>query len=134
MANFRRFDAGKDQDTRDKGGDCQVRALVVTLGLEYDAAWHLLYRMQGERRKCGFCLVDSLNDGDQRLRIKARLSFPAKAGRKRMTGADFCKKHKKGRFILRMAHHVAAVVDGELLDTWDSSQKCVYAAWEMDTQ
>lgn len=31
----------------------------------------------------------------------------------------------------RMAHHVAGVKEGVLYDTWDSSSKCVYRAWEI---
>lgn len=34
-----------------------------------------------------------------------------------------------GTAIVRMAHHYAAVIDGVLLDTWDSSAKMVYGYW-----
>jgi hypothetical protein len=35
----------------------------------------------------------------------------------------------KGRVIARMAHHFAAVIDGELMDVFDSSGKMVYGYW-----
>ena len=34
-----------------------------------------------------------------------------------------------GRVIARMARHYAAVINGELNDTWDSSNKMVYGYW-----
>ena len=111
--------------------DCQVRALVTALGLEYDAAWELLYTMQGERRRCSFGLVNDLILNDTRLHVVRLILFPAVRGKPRMNGMEFCKLHPAGNFILRMAHHVAAVVDGKLYDSWDSTRRCVYAAWEV---
>jgi hypothetical protein len=35
----------------------------------------------------------------------------------------------EGTWILRSAKHVAAFNEGNLLDTWDCSDKCVYFAW-----
>jgi hypothetical protein len=129
---FQRFDAGAL--SRPRGGDkldCQVRALTSARGINYDEAWDLLYKMQGERRHCGFMLVESLNAGDGRLGVIRKLDFPAVKNKKRMTATQFCKEHPRGRYILRMSHHVAAVKDGILLDTFDSSHKCVYTAWEV---
>ncbi len=65
------------------------------------------------------------------MNVLRSLEFPARKGKPRMTGAEFCRKHPRGRFILRMANHVAAVKDGQVYDTWDSTGRCVYAAWEM---
>ena len=111
--------------------DCQVRTLVVALGLDYSAAWELLYTMQGEYKRCSFGLVEDLKLHDSRLHIVESYVFPAVRGKTRMNGVEFCKLHPKGNFILRMAHHVAAVVDGKLYDSWDSTRRCVYAAWEV---
>ena len=38
------------------------------------------------------------------------------------TAEDFCKDHPKGTYVLAFGGHVAAVKDGDLYDTWDSSQ------------
>jgi hypothetical protein len=129
---FRRFDAGAS--ARSKGGDkndCQVRALATARGIAYNEAYNLLYRIQGERGWCSFCLVEALGELDPRLDVVRRLDFPAVKGKPRMTGRAFCAQYPCGRFILRMSHHVAAVVDGVLTDTFDSSEKCVYLAWEI---
>lgn len=130
---FRKFDAGEPHRGKDGDkGDCQVRALATARGMAYPDAWELLYRLQGERKHCGFCLVDSLRAKDARLGVKNQLSFPAVAGKPRMTGDEFCRKYPKGRFILRLAKHVVAVKDGVLYDKWDSSGKCCYNAWEVE--
>lgn len=131
---FRKFDAGAV--ARPKGApkeDCQVRALTTARSIPYGDAWALLYVVEGELRRCAFALVESLAANDQRFGfgVKRTLRFPAVKGEPRMTGAEFCKRHPKGRYILRMSHHVAAVKDGVLYDAFDSSAKCVYTAWEV---
>lgn len=127
-----KFDAGAGHAAAlAKKQDCQVRALSTALEIPYPEAWEMLYRMQGERRACGFQLVEELRIGHSAFNVVQELPFPAVKGKKRMTATEFCKKHKVGRFILRMPHHVAAVKDGVLYDTFDSSHACVYTAWEV---
>lgn len=127
-----KFDAGAGHRSDfAKSGDCQVRALSVALGVSYREAWQMLYTMQGERSACAFELVEELHARTSSLHVVREISFPAKKGKKRMTATAFCISYKRGRYILQMPHHVAAVKDGKLLDTWDSSRKCVYRAWEI---
>jgi len=127
---FRKFDAGAHVTGRDKA-DCQVRALVTATGMKYREAWELLYAVQGERKTCGFCLPDALRSGDSRFGVLRTLTFNAVSGKRRMTGEKFCHDFPIGNFILRLAHHVVAVEDGVLFDTWDSTAKCVYQAYEV---
>lgn len=127
-----KYDAGQglasDQAT---GQDCQVRALCTALDITYADAWVMLYDLQGKSRACSFQLVRELKSNHSDFNVVSSMPFPAKRGKPRMTGTMFCKKYKHGRFILRMAHHVAAVIHGRLYDTWDSTSKCVYHAWEI---
>lgn len=39
------------------------------------------------------------------------------------TADDFCRDHPKGTFVLAFDGHVAAVQDGNLFDSWDSSME-----------
>lgn len=39
------------------------------------------------------------------------------------TAEDFCRDHPKGTFVLAFDGHVAAVEDGDLYDSWDSSNE-----------
>ena len=41
----------------------------------------------------------------------------------RYTVADFAGEHPTGRYILGTGEHAVAVVDGDIIDSWDSSQE-----------
>lgn len=127
---FKLFDAGAEfRNGQMDNADCQVRALVTAGNYNYHEAWDILYTLQGKYRSIGFTIKQYLDGGE--LNVVRRLSFPAKRGRSRMTPAEFSKTFTKGRYILRMAHHVAACVDGTVIDKWDCTRKCVYCAWEI---
>lgn len=129
---FRKFDAGAL--VRPKGvpkEDCQVRALTTARSIPYGDAWARLYLVQGELRRCAFALVESLAANDQRFGEKRTLRFPAVKGEPRMTGSESASVTGRDGTSLRMSHHVAAVKDGVLYDTFDSSGKRVYTAWEV---
>jgi hypothetical protein len=129
---FNRFDAGKVFRTHKiQGSDCTVRALCTAVGIPYNEAYDLLYRMQGQWRTNHFALDDFLKLNPETFGVIRYLPFPAKKGCPRMTGEQFTILYPKGRYILNLAHHLVAVVHGSLTDKWDSSQKCVYGAWEV---
>lgn len=52
-----------------------------------------------------------------------------KKGSKRPTVAGFAKENK-GTYILKVANHVVALVDGIYYDTWDSGYKSLYGYYE----
>ena len=53
-----------------------------------------------------------------------------KKGSTRPTVDGFAKEHPKGTYILNVAHHVVACVDGKYYDTWDSGYKSLYGYYE----
>ena len=53
-----------------------------------------------------------------------------KKGSKRPTVDSFAKDHPNGSYILSVANHVVAVVDGKYYDTWDSGYKSLYGYYE----
>ena len=112
-------------------GDCQIRSLAHATGMTYAKAWDTLYQILGEYRTPGFALPDYLDHCPERLGVEERLSFPAKRGQPRMTPIDFCRRYPRGRYILKLAHHVVAVVDGRYYDKWNCGDKCVYTAWRI---
>jgi hypothetical protein len=130
---FKKFDAGKEHRTSKKmqGGDCQVRALCTASSMSYPQAYNLLYKVQGEMRTPGFRLELYLQHKPDIFGVARYLPFPAVKGQRRMTAAQFVQRYPKGRFVLNLARHVTAVVDGTVLDTWDCTRKCVYGAWEL---
>ena len=100
--------------------------------MPYHEAWALLYRVQGEMAWCHFPLIEALRAKDHRFGVIRQLNFPAKRGQPRMTGSVFAQKHRRGRFILQMPNHVAAVKFGVVYDVFNSTSKCVYTAWEIE--
>lgn len=131
---WQKHDAGAGHRNDNENGDCQIRSLVTARGLTFDAAYDLLYALQGRYRTIGFALHKFLDLEPTTFGVVRKLPFPAKRGQPRMTAKSLAKLHPTGTFILRMSHHVAAMVDGKLLDRWDSSGKCVYTAWEVSSE
>ena len=52
-------------------------------------------------------------------------------GKKRITVLDFAKSHPKGRFVIQIANHETACVDGVILDAWNCGGKCVVGYIDM---
>lgn len=128
---FKKFDAGLNVRQWDTG-DCSVRAVAVAFEIPYLEAWELLYKLQGQDRACSFKLPEFLRRHPFHFpKLVEYIAFPAVRGRKRMTGAEFCRTHPNGRYMLRLAHHVCAAVDGQVIDRWNSTTKCVYGAWKV---
>ncbi len=63
-----------------------------------------------------------------------KYSFPAVKGESRMCEASFLDEYYGGRYILRLAGHFAAVVNGTVRDTFWSGDSCVYTAFKFDKE
>ena len=92
------------KDLKDEYGDCVIRALCKVTGKE----WLEVYSKYLE------------DQGFKWVGIKAQ------KGKSRPTVATMYKVFPKGTCIIRVAHHVVAMVDGFYYDTWDSGGKSVY--------
>jgi len=55
-----------------------------------------------------------------------------KKGSKRPTVKSFALSHPKGKYVVSVARHAVAVVDGVYYDTWDSGYKSLYGWYELD--
>lgn len=109
-------------------GDCVKRAISKTTGIDYMEVQRTLNRLKRELGAAEFNDKVVLDEFIKRNEFLI-LSFPAKKGQPRMNGERFCKAYKKGSYILQMAGHWSACVDGVIYDTWDCSEKCVYRAF-----
>ena len=112
-------------------GDCVIRAFATAAGIKWLDAFELLV---DNARKTFNVPNDQLNYAT----VFKNYGFERKAvkvikGKKRMNLEDFCKKHKKGRFIVKVANHLTAVVDGICYDTWNPANKCIYWYYELHT-
>jgi hypothetical protein len=125
---FFQTDAGRSESKRPRQkNDCTVRALSLAVGIPYDRA-HDELALAG--RKYGSRFVFDANSYDGAI-LRWR-SFQAVKGTRRMTPGRFCAEHPTGRWIVKTAKHVFAVVGGVILDeTFPRLDRCVYGAWEV---
>lgn len=121
-----------EKDLKDEVGDCQIRAFSKVLGLSWLEAFDLTIPL------CRELQTYTIFDCDLK-KTKAAMSnlgfeytgISNKKGSKRPTVDEFAKKHPTGRYILSVANHVVACVDGKYYDTWDSGYKCLYGYYEL---
>lgn len=128
---FQYFQPNK-KDLKDKVGDCQIRALCKTLNLSWVEAFDLTIPI------CRELQTYTIFDCDLKKTKEAMKSFgfeytgvSNKKGTKRPTVDSFAKDHPEGTYILSVAHHVVACVDGRYYDTWDSGHKSLYGYYQL---
>ena len=121
-------DGGRSASGR-KGhaGDCVCRAIAIAMDRDYDE----VYRELADANKAAGHKKSARN-GIYRKVYEAYLnqhgwvwhSAPKFDGRK-ARHSDM----PNGVVIVRMARHIACVIDGVVHDTWDSRRKMVYGYW-----
>ena len=102
-------------------GDCTVRAISKLV----DKSWHETY--------LDLCLLGMLM-GDMPSSNAVTTAYLKSKGFKRhtipddcpycYTISDFCKDHPKGTYIIGTGSHLTTAIDGDLWDSWDSSNEC----------
>lgn len=107
-------------------GDCAIRALAKALDTDWETAYV---------KSCanGYVMGDMpSSDGVWGSVLRQhgfyRESIPNTCPNC-YTAADFCKDNPEGVFVLGFGGHVATVVDGDLYDSWDSSQEIPIYVW-----
>ena len=107
-------------------GDCAVRAVSVALGIDWETAYALIaangYRM-GDMPSS-----DSVWGAVLRQNGFYKKTIPDTCP-DCYTAADFCRDNPQGVFVLGFGGHVATVIDGNLFDSWDSSNEVPVYVW-----
>lgn len=109
-----------------KVGDCSVRAISKALDMGWEAAYIAL-------------VINGLSMGDMPSSDSVWGATLRQNGFKRKnipnecpecyTAEEFCKDNPHGIFVLGFGGHVATVIDGDLYDSWDSSQEIPQYVW-----
>ena len=107
-------------------GDCAVRAIAKALKLDWETAYVLLTMN-------GFSMgdmpsSDSVWGAALRQHGFYRKSIPDTCP-DCYTAADFCRDHPRGTFVLGFGGHVATCHDGDIFDSWDSSELSPQFFW-----
>ncbi len=123
-----------DKDLKDKVGDCQIRAFCKALNLTWVEAFDLTIPICRELQTYTIfdCDLDKTKVAMKQLGF-SYTGISNKKGSKRPTIEQFAKEHPNGRYIVSVAHHAVAVVDGYYYDTWDSGHKSLYGYYELQT-
>ena len=121
-----------DKDLKDKVGDCQIRALSKALNLTWVQAFDLTIPICRELQTYTF--FDS--DFNKTKEAMKSLGFEYtgisnKKGSKRPTVQEFAKNHPEGTYVLSLANHVVACVDGIYYDTWNCGYKSLYGYYTL---
>lgn len=121
------------KDVKDEYGDCTIRALCKALGVTWLEAFDATIPILRENQVVNIfgAPVEVRNKFLQALGF-TYTGVSAKKGSTRPTVDSFAKEHPHGTFILKVAHHVVACVDGKYYDTWDSGYKSLYGYYEKE--
>ena len=107
-------------------GDCAVRAIAKALKIDWEQAFRLIvvnaYQM-GDMPSS-----DSVWGSVLRQNGFYRKAIPSTCP-DCYTAEDFMYEHPKGTFVLGFGGHVATVHNGDLFDSWDSSQQIPQYYW-----
>ena len=127
---FVQTDGGRSKYYRASSvGDCVTRAAALATGRDYKEVYDLIRRVTGESPRDGL------------TKEASRKAMEALGGvwHPTMTIGSGCTVHlradelPKGRLVVALSGHLAAVVDGVLYDNHDCSRlgtRCVYGYWK----
>lgn len=107
-------------------GDCSVRAVAKALKIDWETAYGLIaangYAM-GDMPSS-----DSVWGSVLRQNGFYRTAIPNKCP-DCYTARNFCEDHPHGIYVLGFGGHVATVVNGDLYDSWNSSEQIPQYYW-----
>lgn len=107
-------------------GDCSVRAIAKALNIDWETAYATICAN-------GFSMGDMPSSDSVWGAVLRQNGFYRKAIPDTCpdcyTASDFCLEHTEGTFVLGFGGHVATVVDGDIYDSWDSSQEVPQYFW-----
>lgn len=137
-----------------KKDDCTVNAIGSAIGLSYDLSRKILqtavyyngkftfvkskprtkdsFTRRGHvKRVCEALSVDNhiyITDSELRERMKSKQHSHVKGVKLR----DFARSNNEGIYIVLVRGHLAAVINGKIVDTWDSGGREVEIAYKID--
>lgn len=107
-------------------GDCSIRAVAKAL----DITWEQAYAMIAA---AGYQMNDMPSSNSVwgsvlRQHGFYRHSIPNQCP-DCYTAEEFARDHPEGTFVIGFGSHVATIIDGDIYDSWDSSQEIPQYYW-----
>lgn len=109
--------------------DCTIRALALATG----STWLDAFDYLADHAREDYSNMED-GHGFRRWVVAGGATWtncPALKGKKRMTAREFAKKHPTGRYIITLAKHETACVDGKIRDVWNCGDMCVVGYLDM---
>ena len=107
-------------------GDCAVRAVAKALNTSWESAYAMIAAN-------GYAMGDMPSSNSVWGAVLRQHGFKRKAIPDSCpdcyTAEEFSEDHPSGIFVLGFGKHVATVVDGDIYDSWDSSQDIPQYFW-----
>lgn len=127
-----------------KTDDCTIIAIGNALGLSYDLARKVLqvgsyrnrvfsFRKRNPMTKDEFIRQNHIEMICRALSVRSE-RFEINNRKKRTTLEEFAKENKKGVYIVLVDRHLVSVMNGKIVDTWNSTKRKVISAYEIDTE
>ena len=110
-------------------GDCAVRAVAAALGVD----WETAYAMIAEN---GFLMGDMPSSNSVwgavlRQNGFSRMAIPNTCP-ECYTMEQFAEDHPEGIYVVGTGNHVATIMDGWIMDAWDSSMEVPVYYWQKE--
>jgi hypothetical protein len=109
-----------------KVGDCAVRSIAKALNIDWETAYALMCAN-------GFAMGDMPSSDSVWGSVLRQNGFYKKTIPNECpdcyTAKDFCRDNPVGTYVLGFGGHVATVVNGNLYDSWDSSNEIPIYVW-----
>lgn len=108
--------------------DCVIRAVTKALNSDWQTEYFNLCRMGSQ-----LCCMPSSDEAiEAYLKQKGfiRKTFKIHKGDRRLTAGQFGELFPVGVYLLKLAGHITCLINGDIYDIWDCSEKCVYSYYE----
>ena len=107
-------------------GDCAVRSVAAALGIDWEEAFNLI-------ADAAFAMGDMPSSDSVWGAALRERGFRREAIKNTCpdcyTVAEFAKDHPRGTFVLKTDQHVTTVIDGDIYDSWNTSDEAVQYYW-----
>ena len=106
--------------------DCAVRAVAVALDIPWDEAFDLIAH---NAKQMGTMMHSNAAWGSVLRQHGFIREVVPNTCPDCYTAYDFCLDHPEGVYVLGFGSHVATVINGNLIDTWNSSFEIPQYYW-----
>lgn len=106
--------------------DCAIRAVSAALGISWDEAFDLIAY---NAKQMGATMNNNAAWGSVLRQHGFTKHIIPNSCPDCYSAEDFCYDHPEGVYVLGFDMHTATVVDGTLLDTWNSSEEIPTYYW-----